>query len=450
MKFKDHSKFRSSESSVATESITSPKRRLRSSTQTKVADAIQYVIPRTPRQSDAEEAFRAAVKERLASLTPTEALSAWQTKVIAAPQFEFLNIASRLSLAGVEWEREGRLSIIPADVLHSLSCDSDHEIQLAVGSNPNTPLRALEYLAKSDHFAVRAGIARNLSASPELLDRLGHDEEPQVREAVCENPVASPDLIARFAADSDYRPRRAYESRHQVNPNPHREEVIDFEACALDSNEKIRCMVARRHDAPVTLLNRLSTDKSRHVRQLLAKNPWTPTAALELLAKEPYDAWIRFSVAGNPSTPMTTLIRLLESQDLGLALTASANPSIPVKISEPWRDRFFGEPGVEWLRTQLKKTSWDAKAAYDRADFLFTSIKDSARSVLGKGPISAVLGLCAGSEIEPASLSKVVGSTDWLVRAAVARHKSTPQNLLKNLREDIHPVVTALARQRGG
>ena len=77
-------------------------------------------------------------------------------------------------------------------------------------------------------------------------------------------------------------------------------------------------------------------------------------------------------------------------------------------------------------------------------------MKDSAKSVLGKGPISAVLGLCAGSEIEPASLARVVGSTDWLVRAAVARHKSTPPNLLKKLSEDIHPVVAALARQRVG
>jgi hypothetical protein len=44
-------------------------------------------------------------------------------------------------------------------------------------------------------------------------------------------------------------------------------------------------------------------------------------------------------------------------------------------------------------------------------------------------------------------LIKAVGSTDWLVRAAVARNAGTPPNLVKKLSADAHPLVSALARR---
>jgi hypothetical protein len=40
-----------------------------------------------------------------------------------------------------------------------------------------------------------------------------------------------------------------------------------------------------------------------------------------------------------------------------------------------------------------------------------------------------------------------VESTDWLVRAAVARNPSTPSNLIKKLSADAHPLVSALAKK---
>ncbi len=57
------------------------------------------------------------------------------------------------------------------------------------------------------------------------------------------------------------------------------------------------------------------------------------------------------------------------------------------------------------------------------------------------------MALSVGPFIEPARLVKVVGSTDWLVRAAVARYTGTPPNLIKKLSGDAHPLVAALAKR---
>jgi hypothetical protein len=44
------------------------------------------------------------------------------------------------------------------------------------------------------------------------------------------------------------------------------------------------------------------------------------------------------------------------------------------------------------------------------------------------------------------SLAKAQRSTDWAERAAIARHPKTPDAALKNLVQDPHPVVRALAK----
>ena len=190
----------------------------------------------------------------------------------------------------------------------------------------------------------------------------------------------------------------------------------------------------------------MGKDRYEAVRSAIAKRADAPSDLLAALAVDHFD-WIRFAVARNPSTPGETLVQMLAAEDLGLALTASANPSIALDIALPWREKVFAEPGTEWVRKQLKRSSQEVKAAVERQDFLFPCMKDPAKSVLGKGPISAAMGLCAGLDIDPARLAKVVASTDWLVRAATARHKSTPANLLQKLSKDVHPLVAALARK---
>ena len=72
--------------------------------------------------------------------------------------------------------------------------------------------------------------------------------------------------------------------------------------------------------------------------------------------------------------------------------------------------------------------------------------KDPNKSVLAKRPLAPVMALCAGPFVEPSRIAKVAGSTDWLVRAAVARNPGTPPNLPKKLSTDAHPIVALLAR----
>lgn len=58
------------------------------------------------------------------------------------------------------------------------------------------------------------------------------------------------------------------------------------------------------------------------------------------------------------------------------------------------------------------------------------------------------MALCAGPFVEPKRIVKVAGSTDWLVRAAVARNLGTPPNLLKKLSLDAHPLVSSIVAAR--
>jgi hypothetical protein len=72
--------------------------------------------------------------------------------------------------------------------------------------------------------------------------------------------------------------------------------------------------------------------------------------------------------------------------------------------------------------------------------------KDPNKSVLARRPLAALMALCGtDSFIEPSRIAKIAASTDWLIRAAVARNPATPPNLLKKLSGDAHPLVSALA-----
>lgn len=67
-------------------------------------------------------------------------------------------------------------------------------VQVAVASNPNTPMVILEGMAGTEDKEIRGGIARNPNAPAVILERLAKDKSPWVQRVAIYNfsaPVAA-------------------------------------------------------------------------------------------------------------------------------------------------------------------------------------------------------------------------------------------------------------------
>lgn len=274
-----------------------------------------------------------------------------------------------------------------------------------------------------------------------------------------------------------------------------------LEALSSDPHQWVRRAVAANQTTPLHVLTALSRDSESSVRANVAKNPTTPTSLLEKLGTDS-NGDVKIAVVGNPKTPNSVLIKLLNSKAVSVrqALAAQAHRSREV-CNTLWKDAngavrravatcegleqevldelvhdsklegdlvtLFGHPNLSassveyiaekllntpatssaWYRIELVKAKSDIPATAEADNFLSYNGKDPNKAVLAKRPIAALMALCAGPLIETSRLIKVVGSTDWLVRAAVARNAGTPPNLVKKLSADAHPLVSALARR---
>jgi len=81
-----------------------------------------------------------------------------------------------------------------------------------------------------------------------------------------------------------------------------------------NDNYNLRAAVADNPNAGVDLLMGLETDLNSHVRAAVAANVATPTYILERMARsekaKDEDLDVSYSLAGNPNTPLSTLVRV--------------------------------------------------------------------------------------------------------------------------------------------
>jgi hypothetical protein len=357
-------------------------------------------------------------------------------------------------------------------ILATLSKDASSDVRECVARNPLTPIQTLMILADDPKIEVQLAVAQN-SATPDLiraqlLDRLSIHPNEKFRLEVAKNKKAVPHLLETLSSD------------------PH---------------EWVRKYVAKNPSTPPHTLEVLSRDSDYSVRENVAKNHSTPTSIIEKLGKES-NSDVQIAVIGNPKTSDAVLIKLLSAKTArvreALALQAHRSPEIRIKL---WRDgndavrravatcadldqqaldelvqdtemesdlvALFGHPNLSatsiqfiaerllntpatagtWYQRELANAKDDVSAAAKANNILGYHGKDPNKAVLSTRAIAPVMALCSGTFIEPARLVRVVESTDWLVRAAVARNPSTPSNLIKKLSADAHPLVSALAKK---
>ncbi|MFM9991827.1 MAG: hypothetical protein ACKVOY_10390 [Burkholderiaceae bacterium] len=411
----------------------------------------------------------------------------------AAPEIllELLSNDSNPRVRGVIAKK----SSTPAYLLEALSKDPDAWVRWKLAQNTSTPAPILAALSKDADRDVRISVAGNPFTPQEVLMLLAADSDNSIQAAVSGNS-AVPDLqfLDRFSKHLDLGVRWAVATNH--NTSLHLLEVL-----SIDTTEWVRAAAAANKSTPLHALEELSRDSDYSVRANVARNPTTPASILEKLGKDS-NGDVKIAVVNNPNTPDFVLIKLLSSKAVIVrrALAAQAHRSKELR-NTLWKDEnsdvrravatcegleqevldelvydsklegdlatLLGHPHLSkssveyiaekllntpatssaWYQSELVKVKANIPVPAEADNFLSYNGKDPNKALLAKRPMAAVMALCADQLIETSRLIKVVGSTDWLVRAAVARNSGTPPNLVKKLSADAHPLVSAFARR---
>ena len=343
----------------------------------------------------------------------------------------------------------------PVALLNALAKDKKGSVRSSVAENPSTPVAVLESLEKDADRNVRCSVAENPNTPVALLDALAKDENSSVRRSVAENPNTPVAVLEALAKDKEWY------VRYSVAENPNTPVAL-LETLARDESEYVRRSVAGNPSTPVASLAALAKDRNYDARVSVAKNPNTPVSVLEALAKDEYYT-VRISAASNPNTPETAMMQLTSdcmTDRRGLTYPVreqlASNPAATPAVLEKMYADVVGfarlledDPlRVPAIAEQRAESDESIRSALDTGNFLFTPNKDPNGAVLLRNPLAVLMALCSGPFVEPARIARVSGSTDWLVRAAVARNPGTPPNLLKKLGSDAHPLVRALVSAR--
>lgn len=163
----------------------------------------------------------------------------------------------------------------------------------SVASNPTTPQPVLDELANSYYAGVQAAVARNWSASEESVRFLSDS----YAEEVASNPSAPAQVLRRVALRSD--------------------------GC--------RAEAARNPSCPPQLLREYAKDPVHGVRVAVADNPSTPSVVLETLSHDLSEE-VRYCVAYNPSTPNHVVIRMAETDVVGVKESIALRYTSPPEV----------------------------------------------------------------------------------------------------------------------
>jgi hypothetical protein len=247
------------------------------------------------------------------------------------------------------------------------------------------------------------------------LVELAEDDESTVRAAVAANSTTPPDLLAQLSMD------RTVDVLIAAANNPHTPESALL-PLVKSKNVNVRCAVAIQAHRNEKIFSALSNDSNVEVRRALSNNFALETQVLD-----------EFALFVETETDWVNLL---------------SHPNLSKQGVQFIADQLFNTSAADspWFKNEVSTVPLDLEEAA-----LFSSVlnyfgRNPNKSVLAKRPLAPVMALCAVQAVDPSRIVKVVGSTDWLVRAAVARNPGTPSNLLKKLSADAHPLVAALAK----
>jgi Ni,Fe-hydrogenase III small subunit len=449
---------------------------------------------------DAETSVRKAVARNPSTRVPVlevlavdkESSVRWEVAGNPSAPFRLLELLARDTGSSVR-AQVAENSNSPVPVLDMLAQDSEIAVRKAVAENPSTSKATLEVLAKDAEWSIRKSVARNRSAPSAALEVLGRDFDIWIRADVAGNPSTPLAVLESLARDAESHVRKKV-ARNPSTP------VLALQCLSEDTETSVRNETAGNPSTPSLALDTLAKDTEKDVRRTVGSNLSTPSLTLELLAKDA-ETSVRIEVCGNPSTPVSVLVSLAKGRAVTVRYAVAAKQSHRSEqlcrslwsdtrknarlalasnhqVSPDLLDEFArgAEREVEivvllgnknlkestaqfladklltteataspWYLQELSKASPEvAQAARERRVLSYFG-RDPNKAVLATLPLPQVMALSSGPFVEPSRIVRLAGSTNWLVRAAVARNRGTPENLLKKLSADVHPLVASLA-----
>lgn len=304
----------------------------------------------------------------------------------------------------------------PTHLLRILSRDKESWVREKVALNINTPGSILAELSVDSRFTVRENVAGNSHAPPSLLDALSTNVDSSVRKCVASNPSTRHEVLQELADDKVGVVRS--EALRNINTP-----LAALNAKIFDKNVSVRQALASQADRSLEISRALWQDSNEDVRQALINCSDLSPEILSEMAR-----------STDLESELVVLLRHMNLRAKDVELVIEKLLDIPASKSA-------------WYQKELSNANVAVRTAAERNAVTSYHGKDPNKAALAKRPLAPVMALCAGPFIEIDRLVKLVNSTDWLVRASVARHVGTPPNLLKKLTGDAHPLVGALAKK---
>ena len=282
---------------------------------------------------------------------------------------------------------------------------------------PNLSLKVQQALAASEDWRVRHRLATNPTVSQPVLDQLSRDADLDVRKATAQNPNTS--LATRLRLCKDDSPEiRAVSIERVDDPNA-------LDAAVNDHDVDVLQKLATNPAAPFSAMRALINDDRSEVRLAIAQRSTLPDDVVLRLAADVNDD-VRAAIVGRPDVSIDAL-------ELAFSpLEAVVDESLPAgeRSLEPrlspahCREVFIhvtrSAPDDRFSTTSQLTDAGDPRTI----DALVTTVPWVAK-LLAELPAT-----------NPEIQARLVKSTDWRVREALARRSDAQIEVLRGLIND--------------
>ncbi|MFB2917310.1 hypothetical protein [Aerosakkonema funiforme] len=289
-------------------------------------------------------------------------------------------------------------SQMPASTLAQLANYNDNSVRYRVAAHPNTPASALERLSRDSYIPTARAIASNRNTPPHVLEQLATHPDYTTRYNVAQNRNTSPaalELLARY---------------------------IESEANAPSTtNDAIKSTIG--------------SGDNNEIRKMLARNPRTPVAVLEMLAAREFASGEETAQEINPFSGPKTPEEVLES----LVYNPSLTPQILARLA------FDPSPKIRSLLIRHPNATpelWEQLARDENVEVRCTIASSTNCSIsilqtLASDREEDVRNKVAANPNTPANTLEFLSQDlDAKVREAIASNPNTTPSVLEQLAQD--------------
>lgn len=297
---------------------------------------------------------------------------------------------------------------IPGSLLERCGEIDNLDIKIALARNPNTPALILEKFALSRSFRMRRLLGQNLNLPGFLVEKLLQDANHEVRHAA----------LMGFLQTTKERSRKGRDNKDK--------ELKGF---------------LREWNATQDL--DISMDKLVE----LGQSQWI--LIREAVASHPKAAMVIFNVDGKKNSPVTLLEKLATDKYEAVKIAMVKNPHTPTEILKSLysNNNCDSRMDLSVIKSLIQYHPEEAGRFFESYGYFERYIKHQSQSSNHPYPIASVCGFFVLSHPLASRnlLAKHFRSSSWLHRYAIAIHPNTPINLRESLANDANRIVRAAA-----